>query len=433
MSSLTSEKLDQAARLVAASGADVWMIFDRETSDSGDPVLPLILEGALTWQSALLVAADGRRVAIVGNYDAGPLEGSGDWTEVVPYVQSIREPLLAALDRLVPCYVGPVSEPAQAGCHPEQSEGSAFRSSGLAAAQKSNPRIAIDFSSNDVKADGLSHGMYLLLEEYLRGTRFEGALVNAEDIVIPLRGRKTGGEVERMRDAIAETERLFQEISAFARSGRTEREVYDHVHARMEERRLGFAWARTMDPIVNSGPDSVIGHGVPSSTIRIAPSHILHVDLGVVKEGYSSDMQRCWYVPEPSEDAPPPDVLRALEAVNGAISAGAVALRPGTAGWEVDAAARAYLQAAGYPEYLHALGHQVGRVAHDGGGILGPRWDRYGRTPYLPVEPDQVYTLELGVMVEGRGYLGLEEMVRVTADGCECLTARQTILPLLSA
>jgi Xaa-Pro aminopeptidase len=89
-------------------------------------------------------------------------------------------------------------------------------------------------------------------------------------------------------------------------------------------------------------------------------------------------------------------------------------------------------EAQGYPEYMHALGHQVGRMAHDGGGLLAPRWERYGRTPFLPVEEGQVYTLELGVMVEGRGYLGLEEMVLVTPDGVEWLTARQLDLPLLA-
>ncbi len=127
----------------------------------------------------------------------------------------------------------------------------------------------------------------------------------------------------------------------------------------------------------------------------------------------------------------PREVRRAFDAVNGAISAGAEALRPGIEGWAVDAVARSFLVEAGYPEYLHALGHQVGRMAHDGGGLLGPRWERYGRTPYYPVCKDQVYTLELGVMVERRGYLGLEEMVRVTDEGCEWLSARQLDLPVL--
>jgi Xaa-Pro dipeptidase len=80
---------------------------------------------------------------------------------------------------------------------------------------------------------------------------------------------------------------------------------------------------------------------------------------------------------------------------------------------------------------MHALGHQVGRMAHDGGAVLAPRWQRYCRSPYMQVESGQVYTLELGVVVEGRGYLGLEEMVLVTESGIDWLSSRQTGMPLL--
>ncbi len=400
MARLTTEKLDQAAALVTAAGADAWLTFVRETAGAGDPVLPLILEGGLTWQSALMVGGNGRRAAVVGSYDADPLRASGDWDEVVGYVEGIRAPLLACLDRLVP-------------------------------AERARPRIAVNYSMDDPKADGLSHGMFLLLQESLRGTRYEAGLESAADLVMALRGRKTAGEVERIRAAIRATDALFEIVSDRARVGVSERELFDLVQREVDARGLGYAWERTGDPIVNTGPDSMIGHGVPSDRIRIAPGHLLHLDLGVVAEGYSSDLQRCWYVPEVGETGPPAEINRALAAVNGAIAAAAAALRPGIPGWHVDQAARDHVTGSGYPGYLHAVGHQVGRVAHDGGGILGPRWERYGRTPDLPVEEGQVYTLELGVMVEGRGYLGIEEMVRVTTSGCEWLSERQLQLPLL--
>jgi Xaa-Pro aminopeptidase len=394
---ITFEKLKQAGELLGEFGLDVWLLFDRETSGGGDPALPLILEGSLTWQSALMVGKDGRRVAVVGNFDAGPLEASGDWTQVIPYVQSVREPLLEALESLT---------------------------SGIP-----HPRICVNYSTNDEKADGLSYGMYLLLQDYLRGTRFESSLVSAEKLVVALRGRKTAAEVERMRAAIGETDRLFGEIGAFAKVGVSEREIYDYVHGLITSRGFGFAWDPTGDPIVNAGPESMIGHGIPSADIRIQPGHILHIDLGIRKEGYCSDIQRCWFAGADSEI--PEDVLRALDTVNGAINAGADALTPGAEGWEVDAAARRFIVDAGYPEYMHALGHQVGRMAHDGGGILGPQWERYGRTPYLKVESEHVYTVELGVMVEGRGYLGIEEMALVTDSGIEWLTDRQLAMPII--
>jgi Xaa-Pro dipeptidase len=395
-----AQKLAQAADLVAASDADVWLTFVRETAEGADPVLPLIVEGGLTWQSALIIARGGRRIAVVGNFDADPLRASGNWSEVVPYVQSIREPLLEALGRLIP-------------------------------ADRARPRIAVNFSLDDPKADGLTHGLFRRLEGYLAGTRFEGSLVSAESIASALRSCKIPEEIARMRRAIAATEAIFTEVSDFARPGHTEREIYEFVQGRIDARGLGYGWDRAGNPIVNTGPDSMVGHGIPSDAIAVAPGHILHLDLGVMVDGYSSDIQRCWYVPRPGEQGPPPAVERARSAVAGAIRAGARALKPGVAGWEVDQAARRHIVAQGYPEYMHALGHQVGRMAHDGGGILGPRWERYGHTSTLPVQVGQVYTLELGVMAPDSGYLGLEEMVLVTKGGCDWLTQPPLALPLL--
>jgi Xaa-Pro aminopeptidase len=157
------------------------------------------------------------------------------------------------------------------------------------------------------------------------------------------------------------------------------------------------------------------------------------VDFGVRCEEYCSDLQRAWYVTGPGERKAPPAVDRAFHAIRDAILRAADVLRPGVEGWRVDEAARSSLVAAGYPEYRHATGHQVGRTAHDGGAVLGPRWERYGRTPFYPVEPSSVFALELGVdNVDGRGYLGLEEMVLVREGGCEFISRPQTALPAMT-
>lgn len=391
MSSLTREKLAQAVALVPRSGADLWLTFVRETSAAGDPALPLILDGGLTWQSALVVSATREKVAVVGNYDADPLIASGDWDRVVPYVQDIAPVLRDELAKLLP----------------------------------NGGKIAVNMSESDVMADGLTHGMFVVLSKILDGLPYE--MVSAERTVMALRGIKSSEELARIREALVETERMFGDIATFAKVGVTERAVYNHVHDLANERGLGFSWDPHGDPIVNSGPDSMIGHGIPSDKITIQPGHIFHIDLGLTKNGYSSDIQRCWFV----GDSVPEDVTHALESVKSSIRAGFALLKPGVQGWEVDAAARASLIADGYPEYMHALGHQVGRVAHDGGAILGPKWERYGNTPMIPVEEGEVYTIELGITVPNRGYLGLEEMVVVRADGAEWLIPPQESMPLL--
>jgi Xaa-Pro aminopeptidase len=178
----------------------------------------------------------------------------------------------------------------------------------------------------------------------------------------------------------------------------------------------------------------MVGHGTPTAGLTIRPGNVFHVDFGVKQDGYCSDLQRAWYVPADGETTVPEVVQRGFDTVVRAIDAAAAAVRPGALGHVIDGAARSVVVDAGYAEYQHATGHHVGRLAHDGGGVLGPQWERYGKTTGYPVEVGNVLTLELGVEdLDGRGYLGLEEMIVVTEDGCEFLSDRQTTLPLLGS
>lgn len=385
---LIQEKLDQAVAILQEKGVDAWLTFVRETSQVRDPCLDLILGLELTWQSALLIGHGGERIAIVGFYDTDNVRNVGGWTEVIGYHQSLREPLLNALERLNPA------------------------------------QIAVNFSESDPAADGLTHGMYLVLSGLLAGTPYADRLISAEAIIGALRGRKTPGEVARIRRAIATTEEVFAAITPRLRPGQTEIEIAAIVKAEVAARGLAPAWSPEHCPIVNAGPDSSPGHAAPAHH-RTQRGHLLHLDFGVKQDGFVADLQRMWYFLDEGEAGPPDDVRQAWEACWAAMEAGRAALKPGVQGWEVDAAARAALVAAGYPEYQHALGHHMGRTAHDGATVLGPRWERYGRTPYGVIEPGYVMTIELGTAVPNRGYIGLEEDVLVTESGAEYLSTPQ--------
>ena len=64
----------------------------------------------------------------------------------------------------------------------------------------------------------------------------------------------------------------------------------------------------------------------------------------------------------------------------------------------------------------------VGRAVHDGGGVLGPRWERYGEEPYEPVRLGAVYTLEPSVHLPEHGLVSLIDNTFASPYLCNPLT-----------
>jgi Xaa-Pro aminopeptidase len=391
---LIQEKVAQATAILNELDVDLWLTFARETSMNPDPVLELIGVD-VTWQSAFMLSRSGQHRAIIGYYDAENVRELGAYATVVDYHEGIRDHLLAALRHYEP------------------------------------QTIALNYSENDVAADGLSHGLYRALRGYLHATPYLDRLMSAEQIIAAVRGRKSATEIKRVRQAVATTEALFDEVEQFARPGMSQRQIAEFVQSRVDEMGLGYAWPKPFNPIVTCGPHSAVGHAAPGN-VALERGHLLHMDLGIRQNGYCSDLQRMWYVLDEGETEAPPDVQQAFDVVYGAIKAGEAALKPGVPGWQVDEAARTYIVDNGYPEYMHALGHLVGRSAHDGATVLAPRWERYAGVCELPVEVGNIFTLELHVIVPDRGMMSLEEDVLVTEDGVEYLSNPQTALRYIS-
>ena len=90
--SLISEKVRQAVGLLDEFDLDCWLTFTRESEINGDPVLPFLAPGPVTWHSAFIVLRDGRTRAIVGRYDQRTVQEAGVWDDVVAYVTGFKEP-----------------------------------------------------------------------------------------------------------------------------------------------------------------------------------------------------------------------------------------------------------------------------------------------------------------------------------------------------
>ncbi len=391
---IIQEKVQQAIGILQEKQVDAWLTFVRETTAVFDPVLPLIYGANLTWNSALLLTRSGRRIAIVGRYEAETATRTGAYDEVIAYDQSVQPDLMRTLDLLAP------------------------------------QQIAVNTSASDPAADGLTHGMYQVLTGYLAGTPHAGKLISAEGIISSLRGRKTPAEVERVRKAVATTEEIYRRAFGFMKPGQTEKDLSEFMHQQMIELQVTEAWDYEGCPAVNSGPESPVGHAAPTDIV-LERGHLVHFDFGVRQEEYCSDIQRMVYLLHPGETEPPAEVRKGFETIVRAIRETVSKMKPGMKGAEVHAIARGIVPRAGYPEYQYGPGRQVGRNAHDGGAMPGPRWERYGNSPEMLLEPGHVYTVEPGLAVPGYGYVGIEEDVLVTETGAQFLSTPQAELILL--
>ena len=392
---LLQEKVNQAVAILKELEIDMWLTFVRETSGVRDPALDLLI-GAndLTWESALILARAGGRIAIIGNLEKDALGRLNIFNEILGYDKSVRDLLRDTLTRLNP------------------------------------GRIAVNTSRNNVHADGLTHAMYELLRDYLSGTPYADRLVSSEPLLNALRGRKTPDELARIQKAVEITDEIFQKTFAFIKVGMTEIEVGEYMHKLARECGVGLAWPAENCPAVNSGPNSPVGHNGPTE-IKIERGHLIHFDFGVKYEDYCSDIQRMCYVLREGESEAPLEVQRGFITIRTAIEKSREAMKAGVTGNSIDTISREIVIDSGYPEFPHGLGHQLGRVAHDGGAMLGPLWEKYGDSPNQKLEIGQVYTIEPSLPVPNYGHIGLEEDVVMTEKGAEYIGEPQREIVLL--
>ena len=389
--SIQEEKIAQAVSIMEELGIDMWITLVRESDTITDPVLELILARNVTWQSAFILTRGGERIAIVGSLDEPSIRDTGLYTTVKSYVASLKEALLETIVHFDPS------------------------------------NIALNFPSCDVHSAGLTNGMSLVLNEYLEGTPYPDRLISSRKLISALRGRKSDEELGRIAGAVEITEEILEKLTEEIRPGLSEKDIARLIMDEVAKRELEPAWDTAHCPAVFTGPESAGAHYSPTDR-KIKPGHILNVDFGVLYREYCSDMQRTWYIRREGEENAPAPVAKGFETVRDAVRRASETLSPGIEGWKVDEVARTHITSLGYDEYPHALGHQIGRKAHDGAGLLCPRWERYGKLPYEKVERGQVYTLEPRVTVEGYGVATVEEIAVVEEDGCRFLSHPQNNL-----
>ncbi|MGW1043561.1 M24 family metallopeptidase [Streptomyces sp. NPDC002547] len=215
-----------------------------------------------------------------------------------------------------------------------------------------------------------------------------------------LRAVKDAAELDRLAAAGTAADAAYEEILKVAFGGRREREVAEDLAGLLRR----FGHAQVDFTIVASGPNGANPHHEAGERV-IQRGDMVVLDFGGLKHGYGSDTSRTIHVGEPTdEERKVHDLVRAAQ------EAGFRAVGPGAACQDVDRAARAVIDDAGYGAYfIHRTGHGIGVTTHE--------------PPYMiegeeqPLVPGMCFSVEPGVYLPGRFGVRIEDIVAVTEDG----------------
>ena len=230
-------------------------------------------------------------------------------------------------------------------------------------------------------------------------------LVPLTGLVEGMRVIKTEDEIRILKKSVLLNERVFLLVYNTIDPGMTEIEIALALELTMRE--LG-AEGPSFDTIVAFGTNAAKPHAVPTERV-LKSGDIVLVDMGLVLQGYCSDMTRTFVAGKPDTT-----YLERLRVVRKAQLAGINAIRAGAVCREVDRAAREVIVNAGYGDFFgHGLGHGVGLAVHEE-PRLGPRSRKKLRA-------GMIVTIEPGIYLPEWGGIRLENMAVVREDGCEVL------------
>jgi Xaa-Pro aminopeptidase len=232
-------------------------------------------------------------------------------------------------------------------------------------------------------------------------------LIAAEGLVERLRAVKEAVEVARIRESTRLADDALAAVLVDGLAGRTERQVAFALAIQMHGR---GAARPSFETIVAAGPHGALPHATPRD-VEIGPGELVVIDWGAELDGYCSDCTRTL-----AAGAVGTDEREIYQLVLEAQLTGVDGVKAGIGVREVDSAAREVIESAGRGEHFgHGLGHGVGLEVHER--------PRLTQRSDAVLEAGNVVTVEPGVYLPDRFGVRIEDLVVVTAEGCEILTS----------
>ena len=392
---LNFEKLPIVYKALKDNNIDAWLITGRETIMKREPILHVLGDMDFIIATTLIFTKDEKCIAIVSPLDVECYKLMKGIDEVIEYPTTMEETIGEVLKRLDPKV------------------------------------LALDYSSDDAAGDGLTLGMYMMLQNVFKAIDFKGEVVSSFPVINKVKGIKTPSQIEKIKFCAVQAEKYLSMVPSICKEGTTSLDIFNFLQKVAYDDGYGMSWAESQCPGVSVDPNVPAGHmGIISTPI--VKGYVINIDYGISHDGYCSDLQRMYYVLKDDEDDAPEHVKKAFYLVRDAIKAAADFMKPGVTGFQVDQVARHMIVDEGFDSWNAALGHQVGHETHDGGTILANRRPRYNKPNLIdtPLDAGNVFAVEPSVEI-AEGRVGVEEDVLITENGGVFLAPPQQELILI--
>ena len=230
--------------------------------------------------------------------------------------------------------------------------------------------------------------------------------VGRNGLIENLREQKDPQEIKKIKKALNIHQQALKFIKPFIKPRISEQEILERLESFVKSKKASFSFP----PIIASGENSCYPHARVTDR-KLRPDDIVLLDMGIDVFGYKSDLTRMSFLGKI-----PPLVRHVNECVRAAQQKAIAKIKPGIRVSLIDQEARNYLAKHKLAKFFgHALGHGVGLEIHES--------PRLSKDSAAVLREGMVITVEPAVYVPKKFGIRLEEMVLVTPEGFEVLSA----------
>jgi methionyl aminopeptidase len=184
---------------------------------------------------------------------------------------------------------------------------------------------------------------------------------------------------------------------------------------------------------LNSSPNEVVCHGVPSHDDILKDGDIVNLDVTVKKHGWIADTSRMYLVGEPTEAA-----KQLCRVAYECLFKGIARVKPGNTVGDIGHAVSKHATRHGYSVVREYCGHGIGKLMHEepeivhygkpGKGVILRKGMTFTIEPMINQGSAEIKHLDddwTVVTKDGKLSAQWEHTVAVTDTGCEILTLRE--------